>query len=635
EQMGVNDSLDRVSKNICPAHRLLYFLGHDQRLKDSVLRVPPQEMGLEHLPDRWGQRPVTAVARIDGNSLGILFVERHEEDFEEESLQDRRRRRSFRFNAHWWHSLRSAVDHTGTGDLVAAWVTAGDDVILAEYSPQDGGFPKGERLRETLEIWAERLEEFNEELDDQMGLSFGAGLAVKRGEKISPQLKRAEHYEKTAKNRWKTMMEGRGKSGKPHPMLTRLENGKPVEIDWTRDNNWQNCTLGNTNSIVVEEKGGRIPTLEDEESVHPEFQEWTEELIERIAEGNDLIRDDREMWGVLKRHYIEEKGGKKTLRVLIPHPVKMLVPVGKGSRGNILQACKIKGVAEIHLLLTRSVFPDDESAQRLIESIGGLIDHPPIRWSSIDGPEAGPVGCRNSIQEWREENDDYVPDHIFVTGSTLLIVASLSYIFPSAGLVALRGPEVFRLPEEELISTLENLEIDAYLTLHGMELTKSKKLKMNGTLLEAPPLTECKMIGSRASLTWFCKSLPKEPSQLIGASIRDIVESVGIGPFAFNAFGFGPLMENASDPKVVNTIPNIHHFREEGIEAGTELRGVSPFNTNLGRGLFKLGRGLVLVGELKTGSEISKLEKFDIRATGEITPKGRMTMALIKEEEEE
>ena len=312
---------------------------------------------------------------------------------------------------------------------------------------------------------------------------------------------------------------------------------------------------------------------------------------------------------------------------------RILVPVG-GSRGNILQACKIEGVAEIHLLLTRSLFPGDEDAQRLIDSIGGLIDHPPIRWSLIDGPEAGPVGCRNSIQEWKEGNDDYVPDQIFVTGSTLLIVATLSHIFPSAGLVALRGPSVVRLPEGELISTLDPLEIDAYLALHGMELTKGKKLKINGNPLGAPALGDCKMTGTRASLTWFFgKGNPKKPTQMIGSSIREIVESIGIGAFEFNAFGFGPLMGNSSDPKVVNTVPDMRHFRNEGIDEGTEERGVSPVHTNPLRALFSLGRGLT--GELVTESQISKKEKFDIRATGEITEKGRMTMTLIEEEEEE
>ena len=313
--------------------------------------------------------------------------------------------------------------------------------------------------------------------------------------------------------------------------------------------------------------------------------------------------------------------------------MRLLVPVG-GSRGNIIQACKLEGVAGIHLLLTRSLFPNPDTVKQMLQSLIDLGFETPVSVGFIDGPEAGPVGCRDSINEWKGSREDYVPDQIFVTGSTLLIVASLSRLFPSAGLIALRGREVFRLPEEELISTLAPLELDEYLALHGMELTGSQKLKLNGIELEAKPLGDCKMIGTRASLTWFSsRSDSKKPTQMIGSSIRKIVESIGIGSFEFNAFGFGPLMVNSSDPKVVNTIPDMRHFRNEGIEEGTEECGVSPIHTNPERALFILGRGLT--GELATDSQIDKREKFDIRATGEITEKGRMTMALIEEEEEE
>jgi len=313
--------------------------------------------------------------------------------------------------------------------------------------------------------------------------------------------------------------------------------------------------------------------------------------------------------------------------------MRLLVPVG-GSRGNILQACKLDGVAGIHLLLTHSLFPNPDTVKRMLQSLIDLGFNTPVSVSFIDGPEAGPVGCRDSINEWKESREDYVPDQIFVTGSTLLIVASLSRLFPSAGLITLRGREVFRLPEEEMISTLDPLDIDAYLALHGMELTKGKKLKINGNPLAAPALGDCRMLGTRACLTWFKgKGDPKKPTQLIGSSIREIVESIGIGAFEFNAFGFGPLMGNSSDPKIVNTIPDMRHFRDEGIEEGTEECGISPTHTNSERALFRLGRGLT--GELVTERRISINKKFDIRATGEITEKGRMTMVLIEEEEEE
>lgn len=587
EQMGVNDSLDRVSENVCPAHRLLYFLGHDQRLKDSVLRVPPQEGGLEHLPDPGGQRQVNAVARVDGNSLGILFTERHEKGLEDERLQDRRRRRSFRFNAHWWNSLRSAVDHTGTGDLVAAWVTAGDDVILAEYGPVEKEedyesmtviqlrkllkqaekpvsgkktdlikrLKRGSRLRKTLELWAEELKAFDEELDEGMGLSFGAGLAVKRpsGDRISPQLRRSEHYEKTAKNRWKTMMEGRENPRETHPMLTRLEDGKRVEIDWTRDPKWELCILGKTDSIVVEEEGKPLHVPEDRESVHPKFLEWTEELIERIAQENDLNQDPKEMWGVLKRHYIEEDNntGEKTLRVLIPFQIgKILVPVG-GSRGNIIQACKLEGVTELRLLLTESLFPNEESVERLLKSLVELGFLKPVSAGFIDGPDEGPAGCRDSILR-DEKNSDYQPDTIFVTATTNLIIATLSHTYPDSSLVSMRGVEI--LLDNDLISVVDHIDAESYLAVHGMEVSNNR-LILDGILLEAPALADWGMAGYKMFLTWKNKGEggPKD-HQLISSSILKVVQSVGIGAFDFYAFGYGGQMANSTDPNIVKTI---------------------------------------------------------------------------------
>ena len=241
--------------------------------------------------------------------------------------------------------------------------------------------------------------------------------------------------------------------------------------------------------------------------------------------------------------------------------VRLLVPVG-GSRGNILQACKLDGVAGIHLLLTHSLFPTPDTVKRMLQSLIDLGFNTPVSVSFIDGPEAGPVGCRDSINEWKESRGDYVPDQIFVTGSTLLIVASLSRLFPSADLISLRRHEVLRLPEEELISILDPVEINEYLALHGMKLDEKGNLALDGHKLVAPPLDNCVMTGTKATLTWRwtsgCESqdekkAQKKGAQLVGSSIKEIIESVGIGAFGFNAFGFGHYMSNSSDPKIVNT----------------------------------------------------------------------------------
>jgi hypothetical protein len=198
----------------------------------------------------------------------------------------------------------------------------------------------------------------------------------------------------------------------------------------------------------------------------------------------------------------------------------------------------------------------------MLQSLIDLGFETPVSVGFIDGPEAGPVGCRDSINEWKESREDYVPDQIFVTGSTLLIVASISRLFPSAGLITLRGHEVLRLPEEDLISILEPIKINEYLALHGMKLDGEGNLTLDGHKLVAPPLDNCVMTGTKATLTWRwtsgCKSraekkAQKKGAQLVGSSIKEIIESVGIGAFKFNAFGFGNYMSNSSDPKIVNT----------------------------------------------------------------------------------
>jgi len=669
ELMGVNDSLADVSKNICPTHRLLYFLGFDQRLKDSVLRAPPQEGSSEHRIGVGGQRQVNAVARIDGNSLGIIFADRHENDFDGERVQDRRRRRSFRFNAHWWGSLRSAVDLTGTGDLIAAWVTAGDDVILAEYGPQSKkeevyefmtvaqlkdvlrelGLPvsgkkaelirrlkRGWRLRETLEIWAEGLETFDEELDEDMGLSFGAGLAVKRPsvDRITPQLRRSEHYEKIAKNRWKTMMEGRVDPKETHPMLTRLEGDGPVEIDWSRDTKWQHCILGNTDSVVVEEEGEPLHVPEDRESVHAWELEWTEELIREIAEKNNLSSNERERWEVLKRHYIEENGEERVLKVLIP-PVRMLVPVG-GSRANIISACQIKGVTEIHFLLTNSLFPkaDDSTPDKIRDFLIDIGVKSTFGISFIKGPEAGAAGCRDDILRWsKQDKPNYIPERIFVTASTNLIIATLCHLFPSSDLVSLRyssgGAGADILLNSKFLSKVDQVDVSSYLAVHDMEL-KGKKLFLGGKKLPAR-IDTVVMRGPKAVIT-FCApnnhgSTLKKETRKIGSTIKSITDSCGRKSFGFNAFGFQKFINTAVDLRLVNTIPGLSDYQSRGISKDWEVVLVpSHVDVNTGRCYFRISEcfdGVIVDKRIAMGGK-----KYSLLATGEIDSKGRMKMKI-------
>jgi predicted RNA-binding Zn-ribbon protein involved in translation (DUF1610 family) len=237
---------------ICPFHRLLYHIGHDQRVKDSTLRPSPAHPDEKAMVG--SSKPTTAVAQLDGNSLGIIFTERYKEVFTGEELLDRKRRRSFRFNYQWWYSIQKAVDEHGSGDRVAAWVTAGDDVLLAQYDWKlDKEVFVGrdqELLEDTLRDLAENIEiGVSEELPEGMFLSFAAGLAIKRPEgerdRIQQQLERVRDLERHAKNRWKT------KASKEWVAMITRPSGDLVEYDTDRGEgvDW---ILGTRSNMVFE-----------------------------------------------------------------------------------------------------------------------------------------------------------------------------------------------------------------------------------------------------------------------------------------------------------------------------------------------------------------------------------------------
>ncbi len=129
--IGMNNPTEATT-SACQSHRLLYFLGHDQRLKDSSLRNKKLR-NKDFQGEKGGERTVTfSIAMIDANSLGIIFSERHfDEEFDEVLLLDRKRRRSFQFNFFWWSKLSKSIKNFGDGDTIAAWITAGDDIMLS------------------------------------------------------------------------------------------------------------------------------------------------------------------------------------------------------------------------------------------------------------------------------------------------------------------------------------------------------------------------------------------------------------------------------------------------------------------------------------------------------------------------
>ena len=323
----------------------------------------------------------------------------------------------------------------------------------------------------------------------------------------------------------------------------------------------------------------------------------------------------------------------------VPMGRTLLVPVG-GSRANILQACKIEGIDEINFLLTKSLFPKGKKGvkqfsllmkENLVKHVGR--DLPKIKATWIDGPEAGIVGCRNSIIQELGKDSVSPPDAIFVSGSTLLIVATICNLFPSAELIAMRGPNLIRISDGEVISTFEKLEFDEYLAIHGININNKGKLIIGEKLLSAPPLEDFRMEGSRASLTWSNQYSPSKKTirfaQSISNTIKQIVDSIGIGAFNFNAYYFGFAMTNSSNDQIVNTIPKPNDFRLLGFEVGSQIQDPILIHENSKIQLYKIGHLIgVLIIDGNSNSEATLV------STGEIDSSGRLILEAIQQEEE-
>jgi hypothetical protein len=311
-------------------------------VKDSTLRPSPA------LPDEKAMssssKPTTAVALLDGNSLGIIFTERCK-GAPKENLLDRKRRRSFRFNYQWWHSIQKAIDEHGGGDRVAAWVTAGDDVLLAQYDwlkdKEDFIGRDQELLEETLRDLAEDLERgVTEELPEGMFLSFAAGLAIKRTKdenegrtyRIQQQLRVVKRKEHDAKNRWKT------EAHKPVHTVKAFSSKEWVEMitrpsgDLVEPDKWDSGAASDwipdtRSNMVVEKTSDAVLADQEDESTGDGdggfesngFDEWTPDLVNRAI--GELGLDGTDLTAVtsdLMRHYIEKRGESEKLVVLPP-----------------------------------------------------------------------------------------------------------------------------------------------------------------------------------------------------------------------------------------------------------------------------------------------------------------------------
>ena len=163
---------------ICMMHRLLFFIGTNQRIRDSILRLPLTQMGYnigtQGKSDSENLRRVHSIATLDGNSFGIFFQQDRQANNDLHEF-DIVRRRSFRFNVKWYQSLHDGFESTTRfgADRVAAWVCAGDDIVLAQYSSKSSDAP----MLRFLSKLSESLEK-DDEIQQQV--TFAGGLAIRR-----------------------------------------------------------------------------------------------------------------------------------------------------------------------------------------------------------------------------------------------------------------------------------------------------------------------------------------------------------------------------------------------------------------------------------------------------------------------
>jgi hypothetical protein len=236
-----------------------------------------------------------------------------------------------------------------------------------------------------------------------------------------------------------------------------------------------------------------------------------------------------------------------------------------------------------------------------------------LRWSTQDKP-------------------NYIPERIFVTASTNLIIATLCHLFPSSDLVSLRyssggaGSDI--LLNSKFLSKVDHVDVSSYLAVHDMEL-KGKKLFLGGKKLPAT-IDTVEMRGTQAAIT-FCapnnhgQTLKRE-TRKIGSTIKSITDSCGRKSFAFNAFGFQKFINTAVDLRLVNTIPRPSDYQSRGISKDWKVVvAPSHVDENTGRCYFRISECFDGVIDDK---RIARGKEYSLLATGDIDSKGRMKMKI-------
>ena len=245
---------------ICMMHRLIFIVGTNQRIRDSILRQSETAMGyqIDSVPDNQRKRRVTKLLTMDGNSIGILFG-KNIDSVGPQHRFDILRRRSFRFNAFWYDSLHGALESSTQfgADRIAAWICAGDDLILAQYGDSDdyGTSP----MDSFIECFNNYLINY---LETGLFLTFAGGVASrKEGGWIRQLFQESMNNEIIAKHLWKNnVVENEmveyvtTNDGQKKYHDEQLE---PMETDWWLGNN--NGNGDGPPSLIVVDTAGREP----------------------------------------------------------------------------------------------------------------------------------------------------------------------------------------------------------------------------------------------------------------------------------------------------------------------------------------------------------------------------------------
>ena len=125
----------------------------------------------------------------------------------------RRQRRSFRFNAIWWTSLRDGLNH------LTPWVLAGDDLLLV-----NGNRVSEDQIKNSLTC-------FHQKLQDKFpftAITFAGSLVTRRDGTINEMYRRGSELEHEAGNLWKEIVFGSTK-------LPKLSETKEEKLrDWRK-----------------------------------------------------------------------------------------------------------------------------------------------------------------------------------------------------------------------------------------------------------------------------------------------------------------------------------------------------------------------------------------------------------------